>query len=103
MFLNSNVIENANYFLDEFKSDILDAPCFFPHIPAAPINTVGIRCIQPPDIFPLTSMVNKSCNIECCVNNMLQIIQNMMFSQGLELELSMFRRTTISGQHSLVF
>ena len=33
---------------------------------------------------------------------MLQIIQNMMFSQGLELELSMFKRTTISGQHLLI-
>ena len=29
--------------------------------------TVGIRCIQPPDVFPLTSTANKSCNIECCV------------------------------------
>ena len=46
------------------------------------LHTVGIRCIQPPDVFPLTSMVNKSRNIECCVNNMLQIIQNMMVSQG---------------------
>ena len=35
--------------------------------------------------------VNKSCKIECCVNKMHQIIQNMTFSQGLELELSMFR------------
>ena len=42
--------------------------------------TVGIRCIQPPGIFPLTSIVNKSCNIKCRVNNMLQIIQNMTFS-----------------------
>ena len=59
--------------------------------------TVGIKCIQPPDVFPFTPIVNKSRNIECCVNNMLQIIQNMMFSQSLELELSMFGRTTISG------
>ena len=34
------------------------------------------------DIFPLTPIVNKVCNIECSVNNMLQIIQNMMVSQG---------------------
>ena len=49
----------------------------------------------------MTSIVNKSGKIECCVNIMFQIIQNMMVSQGLELELSMFRRTTISGQHPL--
>ena len=65
------------------------------------VDTVGIRCIQPPDVFPLTPIVNKSCKIECCVNKMLKIIQNMMVSQGLELELSMFIRTTISGQHPL--
>ena len=40
---------------------------------------------NPPCIFPLTSIVNKSCNIECCVNNMFQINQNMIVSQGLEL------------------
>ena len=65
-------------------------------------TTVGIRCIQPPDVFPLTSIVNKSCNIECCVNKMFQIIQNMMVSKDLELELSMFRGTTLSGQHPLI-
>ena len=64
--------------------------------------TVGIRCIQPPDVLQLTSRVNKSYKIECCVNKMCQIIQNKMFSQGLELELSVFRRTTISGQHPLI-
>ena len=64
-------------------------------------HTVGIRCIQPPDVFPLIPIVNKSSNIKRCVNNMLQIIQNM-FSQGLEVELSMFRRTTVSGQHPCV-
>ena len=57
---------------------------------------------NPPDVFTLPPIVNKSCNIECCVDNMLQIIQNMMVSQVLELELSIFRRTTISGQHPLV-
>ena len=50
--------------------------------------------LNPPDVFPLTP-INKLWNIECCVNNMLQIILNMMFLQGLELELSMFRRTTV--------
>ena len=33
---------------------------------------------------------------------MLQIIQNMMVSQCSELEVSMFRRTTLSGQHPLI-
>ena len=56
-----------------------------------------------PDIFPLIDIVNKSCNIEHCVNNVLQIIQNKMVSEGLELELSMFRRTTVSGLHPLVY
>ena len=32
---------------------------------------------------------------------MFQITQNMMVSQGFELELSMFRGTTVSGQHPL--
>ena len=65
--------------------------------------TVGVRCIQPPDVFLSTPVVNKSCNIDCCVNNMLQIIQNMMVSEGLGLELSVFRRTTVSGQHPLIY
>ena len=57
---------------------------------------------NPLDVFPLTPIVNKSFNIECSVNKMLQIIQNLMVSQGLVLELSVFRRTTKSGQHLLV-
>ena len=56
--------------------------------PDVSMCTVGFRCIQPPDVFPLTSILNKSCNIECGVNNMLRIIQNRMVSQGLQLELS---------------
>ena len=64
--------------------------------------TVGIRCIQPLDVFILTPIVNESCNTQCCVNNMHQIIQNMMFPQGLELELSMFIEGLLSGQHHLV-
>ena len=31
-----------------------------------------------PDVFPLTSIVNKSCKIECCVNSMFPINQNMI-------------------------
>ena len=42
---------------------------------------------NPPDVFPLIPIVNKSCNIERFVKDMLQIIQNKMVSQGLELEL----------------
>ena len=53
-------------------------------------------------VFLLTSIVNKSCSNEFCVNTMLQIFQNIMISQGLELELTMFRRTTMSGQHPLI-
>ena len=26
-------------------------------------SAVCIRCIQPPDVFPLTPIVNRSCNI----------------------------------------
>ena len=63
---------------------------------------VEAEVFNPSVVSPLTPVVNKFCNIECCFNNVLQIIQNMMFSQGLELELSKFRRTTISGQHPLV-
>ena len=35
---------------------------------------------NPPDGFPLITIVNKSWNSEHCVTNMLQIIQNMMVS-----------------------
>ena len=38
----------------------------------------------PPDIFPLIPIINKSCNIGRCVNNMLRIIQNMIVSQCSE-------------------
>ena len=56
---------------------------------------------NPHDIFPLIPIVNNLCNIECCVYNILQIFQNKMVSHGLELELSMFRKTAISSQHLL--
>ena len=57
----------------------------------------------PPDVFPLIPIVDKLCHIEYCVISMLQIIQNMLVSQGSELELRMFRETTVSGQHSLIY
>ena len=60
------------------------------------------KLFNPPDFFPLTSIVNKSCKIECCVNSMLPINQNMIVSQGLQLILGAFRRTTISYQHPLI-
>ena len=56
----------------------------------------------PPAFFPLTSIVNKSRKIECCINSMLPINQNMIVSQGLELMLSIFKRTTMSGQYPLI-
>ena len=49
----------------------------------------------------LISIVNKLCNIECCVNNMFWINKKIIVSQGLELTLSVFRGTTISDQHPL--
>ena len=52
--------------------------------------------------FPYDFYRNRLCNIDCCVNSMRPINQNMIVSQGLELELSMFRRTTMSGQHHLI-
>ena len=61
------------------------------------------KVFNPPDIFPLISIVNKSCNIERCVNSMLQIIKNMMVSQCSELEQSMFGGTTLSGQRPLIY
>ena len=58
---------------------------------------------NPPDIFPLIPIVNKSCNIERCVKNMLQIFQNMMVSQYSKPELNMFRGTTLSDKHLLIY
>ena len=60
------------------------------------------KLFNPPCGFPVISIVNKSCNIECCVNNMFRINKKIIVSQGLELILSVFRRTTISDQHSLI-
>ena len=52
--------------------------------------TVVLKIIQPHLLFLMTSVVNKSCNIECCVKSMLLINQNMIVCQGLELVLSTF-------------
>ena len=60
------------------------------------------KLFNPPCVFPMISIVNKSCNIECCVNKMFRINKKMIVSRGLELILSVFRRTTISGQHPLI-
>ena len=60
------------------------------------------KVFNPPDIFPLISKVNKSCNIERCVKTILPIIQNLIVSSGLELILSMCRRTTMSDQRTLI-
>ena len=59
-------------------------------------DTFVFKIIKPPCIFPMISTVNKSCNIECCVNNMFRINKKMIVSRGLELILSVFRRTIIS-------
>ena len=37
--------------------------------------------------FPLNPIVKMSCKIECCDNKTHQIIQNMILSLGLELEI----------------
>ena len=39
-----------------------------------------------PLAFPHDFYRNKSCNIDCCVNSMLPINQNMIVSQGLEVD-----------------
>ena len=55
-----------------------------------------------PLAFPYEFYRNKSCNIDCCVNSMLLINQNMIVSQGLELILSIFRRTTTSRSYRIL-
>ena len=52
--------------------------------------TVVLKIIRPHLLFLMTSVVNKSMHIECCVKSMLPINQNMIVCQGLELVLSMF-------------
>ena len=89
----SCLLSKANSFLENTG---------IPGEPYVQTTTVGSRSIQPPDVFPLISIVNKSCNIERCVNSMLPIIQNLIVSQGLELILSMCRRTTMSDQRTLI-
>ena len=66
---------------------------------------VNYSCAQnysTPLAFPYDFYRDKSRNIDCCVNSMLPINQNMIVSQGLELILSMFRRNTMSGQHPFI-
>ena len=60
-----------------------------------------VEVFNPPDIFPLILIVNKSCKIERCVKSMRPIFKNKIVSQGLERILSIFRRTTMSGQPPL--
>ena len=74
--------------------DLLALPQHRSHIQCK----VGIRCIRR---FPIDSYSKQVVQHWSCVNNMLQIVQNMMFSLGLELEQSMFKRTTLSIQHPL--
>ena len=52
-------------------------------------DTVASKSIQPPDVFPLAPIVNKSYKIECCGNKMLQIVPNMMLYQYLQLKLNL--------------
>ena len=47
--------------------------------------------------------VNKSCKIEFWGHKTHQITQNMILSRNLELKLSLFWRTTISGQNPLYY
>ena len=56
----------------------------------------------PIDFFGKQVVQDWACKIERCVNSMLSINQNMIVSRGLELILSIFRRTTLSGQHPLI-
>ena len=54
-----------------------------------------------PQLFECPELfhVNKSFKILCCGNRMHQVVQNMILSQGLQLKLSIWWRTTISGHH----
>ena len=38
------------------------------------------KLFNPPCDFPMIFIVNKSCNIECCVNNMFRINKKMIVS-----------------------
>ena len=60
-------------------------------------TTVGATIFERLEFFH----VNKSCKTEYGGNKMIQIIQNMTLSWGLELKLSLLWRTTILGQHPL--
>ena len=51
----------------------------------------------------LIPILNKSCKIECFANKMHQIVQNMILSRDLELELSMFCEGQLSQVRILDF
>ena len=52
-------------------------------------HTVVAKSFRTPRVFPLSSIVNKSCKIERCGNKMHQIVQKMILTRGLELKLSL--------------
>ena len=41
--------------------------------------------LAPLDVFPLNPIVNKSCNIECCGDKMLQTVTSMIVSLKLQI------------------
>ena len=61
----------------------------------------GGQSFRTPRVLTLNPIVNKSCKTKRCGKRMHQIIQDMILSEGLELQLSLLRRTTISGPHTL--
>ena len=64
-------------------------------------HTVDSGIIGLPEFLPLNPVVNESGNIKRCGNKMHLIAANMIFSQYLQLKLSLLWRTIISGQHPL--
>ena len=55
------------------------------------VPTVVAKRFRTPRVFPCNPIVNKSCKIDRCDNNMHQILKNMIMmilTQGLELKLS---------------
>ena len=72
-YLTKYIISNLSIQQSLVKRPSIVRPttCYMP--------TVVLKIIQPPDVFPLTSIANKSCKIECCVKSMLPINQNMMY------------------------
>ena len=52
----------------------LATSCYLPFV------QLCLNIWAPLELFPLNSVVNKLCNIECCGNKKHQIIQNMILS-----------------------